>query len=96
MLFLWSNNFPNPYYVLSSIASFVFCWCQENQIVTIYLKCTHCKLKPVNLDFSPLDVTAVCLLEGFQNQQCMILADRILKAIGKELAEKHFKVGILF
>lgn len=45
--------------------------------------------------FSSLDVTAVCLLEGFQNQQCMILADRILKAIGKELAEKHFKVGIL-
>lgn len=37
------------------------------------------------------DVTAVCLLEGFQNQQCMILADRILKAIGKELAENHFK-----
>jgi len=37
------------------------------------------------------DVTAVCLLEGFQNQQCMILADRILKAIGKELAAEHFQ-----
>lgn len=37
------------------------------------------------------DVTAVCLLEGFQNQQCMLLADRILKSIGKELAAKHFE-----
>lgn len=37
------------------------------------------------------DVTAVCLLDGFQNQQCMILADRILKAIGKELAAEHFQ-----
>lgn len=38
------------------------------------------------------DVTAVCLLEGFQNQGNMMLADRILKSFGKELAEKHFKV----
>lgn len=37
------------------------------------------------------DVTAVCLLEGFQNQQCMILADRILKSIGRELAAEYFK-----
>jgi len=36
------------------------------------------------------DVTAVCLIEGLQNQQSMLLADRILKAIGKEKAEKHF------
>lgn len=38
------------------------------------------------------DVTAVCLLDGFQNQQCMILADRILKTIGKDLAAEHFQV----
>ncbi|XP_057302474.1 mitochondrial import receptor subunit TOM70-like [Hydractinia symbiolongicarpus] len=37
------------------------------------------------------DVTAVCLLEGFQNQPSMILADRILKAIGKELGAEYFK-----
>jgi len=37
------------------------------------------------------DVTAVCLLDGFQNQQCMILADRILKSIGKELAFEHYQ-----
>jgi len=38
------------------------------------------------------DVTAVCLLEGFQNQQCMILADRILKSFGKQLAEEYIKI----
>eukprot|EP00111_Clytia_hemisphaerica_P011292 TCONS_00033062-protein len=37
------------------------------------------------------DITAVCLLEGFSNQNNMILADRILKTFGKELAEAHFK-----
>jgi len=37
------------------------------------------------------DITAVCLLDGFQNQNSLVLADRILKAIGKEKAEKYFK-----
>ncbi|XP_065055601.1 mitochondrial import receptor subunit TOM70-like [Rhopilema esculentum] len=37
------------------------------------------------------DVTAVCLLEGFQNQEFMIMADRILKEVGKELAAKYIK-----
>jgi len=36
------------------------------------------------------DVTAVCLLEGFSNQQCMELADRILKGIGKDLAADNY------
>ena len=40
----------------------------------------------------PSDVTAVCLLEGFQNQEFMIMADRILKEVGKELAAKYIKV----
>ena len=29
------------------------------------------------------DVTAVCILEGFQNQQSMLLADQVLQLLGK-------------
>ncbi|XP_078088990.1 mitochondrial import receptor subunit TOM70 [Mustelus asterias] len=37
------------------------------------------------------DVTAVCILEGFQNQQSMLLADRVLKLLGKEKAKEKYK-----
>ncbi|KAK3744769.1 hypothetical protein QZH41_013302 [Actinostola sp. cb2023] len=37
------------------------------------------------------DLTAVCLLEGFNNPDWMIHADRVLKSIGKEKAHEHFK-----
>jgi len=36
------------------------------------------------------DVTAVCLLDGFSDQKCMELADRILKGIGKDLAAENY------
>uniref|UniRef100_A0AAY4EIH5 Mitochondrial import receptor subunit TOM70 n=1 Tax=Denticeps clupeoides TaxID=299321 RepID=A0AAY4EIH5_9TELE len=37
------------------------------------------------------DVTAVCILEAFQNQQSMLLADRVLKQLGKEKAKEKYK-----
>uniref|UniRef100_A0A4W3K720 Mitochondrial import receptor subunit TOM70 n=1 Tax=Callorhinchus milii TaxID=7868 RepID=A0A4W3K720_CALMI len=37
------------------------------------------------------DVTAVCILEGFQNQQSMLLADKVLKLLGKEKAKDKYK-----
>ncbi|XP_035671947.1 mitochondrial import receptor subunit TOM70-like [Branchiostoma floridae] len=37
------------------------------------------------------DVTAVCILEGFQNQQSMMMADRILKDMGWEKAKEKYK-----
>lgn len=44
-----------------------------------------------NLKRSALeDITAVCLLEGFSNQNNMLLADRVMKTFGKELAEKYY------
>jgi len=39
------------------------------------------------------DVTAVCILECFQNQQSMLLADKVLKSLGKEKAKDKYKVG---
>lgn len=45
-----------------------------------------------NSVFFALDLTAVCLLEGFNNPDWMVHADRVLKSIGKEKASKHFKV----
>ena len=39
-----------------------------------------------------LDVTSVCLIEGFQNQNFMMMADRILKEVGKDLAAERIKV----
>lgn len=47
--------------------------------------------------FSPvgrLDVTAVCILEAFQNQQSMLLADKVLKQLGKEKAKEKYKVHV--
>ncbi|XP_031696733.1 mitochondrial import receptor subunit TOM70-like [Anarrhichthys ocellatus] len=38
------------------------------------------------------DVTAVCILEAFQNQQSMLLADKVLKHLGKEKAKDKYKV----
>lgn len=38
------------------------------------------------------DVTAVCILEAFQNQQSMLVADRVLKQLGKEKAKEKYKV----
>lgn len=40
------------------------------------------------------DVTAVCILEAFQNQQSMLLADKVLKLLGKEKAKEKYKVGL--
>ncbi|XP_068126798.1 mitochondrial import receptor subunit TOM70 [Hyperolius riggenbachi] len=37
------------------------------------------------------DVTAVCILEGFQNQASMLLADKVLKLLGKEKAKDKYK-----
>ena len=41
-----------------------------------------------------LDVTSVCLIEGFQNQNFMLMADRILKEVGKDLAAERIKVSL--
>ncbi|XP_077464002.1 mitochondrial import receptor subunit TOM70 [Stigmatopora argus] len=37
------------------------------------------------------DVTAVCILEAFQNQHSMLLADKVLKQLGKEKAKDKYK-----
>lgn len=44
----------------------------------------------------PSDVTAVCILEAFQNQQSMLLADKVLKQLGKEKAKDKYKVFVQF
>lgn len=38
------------------------------------------------------DVTAVCILEGFQNPQSLMTADRVLKSLGQTKAKEAFKV----
>uniref|UniRef100_H3A9T0 Translocase of outer mitochondrial membrane 70 n=1 Tax=Latimeria chalumnae TaxID=7897 RepID=H3A9T0_LATCH len=45
----------------------------------------------VKLILVSLDVTAVCILESFQNQQSMVVADRVLKLLGKEKAKEKYK-----
>lgn len=39
-----------------------------------------------------VDLTAVCMIEGFNNPNWMVQADRVLKEIGKEKAEEYYKV----
>ncbi|XP_067675520.1 mitochondrial import receptor subunit TOM70-like [Haliotis asinina] len=36
------------------------------------------------------DITACCLLEGFQNQQSLVVADRVLKLLGKSKAREAY------
>ena len=39
-----------------------------------------------------VDLTAVCMIEGFNNPNWMVQADRVLKEIGKEKAQEYYKV----
>lgn len=56
-----------------------------------------CNLYTVGfVPFVPSDVTAVCILEAFQNQQSMLLADKVLKQLGKEKAKDKYKVFAQF
>lgn len=38
----------------------------------------------------------MCILEAFQNQQSMLLADKVLKQLGKEKAKEKYKVFVHF
>ena len=40
------------------------------------------------------DVTAVCILESFENQQSLLMADRVLKELGKTKARDAYKVRV--
>lgn len=68
----------------------------------ILLQCvTSVVMKTIELScicslFDPPDVTAVCILEAFQNQQSMLLADKVLKQLGKEKAKDKYKVFVHF
>ena len=42
--------------------------------------------------FFIVDVTAVCILESFENQQSLLMADRVLKELGKTKAKDAYKV----
>ncbi len=53
-------------------------------------------LQSVLFPVHPPDVTAVCILEAFQNQQSMLLADKVLKQLGKEKAKEKYKVFVHF
>ena len=39
-----------------------------------------------------VDLTAVCMVEGFSNPTWVMQADRVLKEIGKEKAREYFEV----
>ena len=43
-----------------------------------------------------IDVTATCILESFQNQQSLLMADRVLKELGKTKAKEAFKVPLIW
>ena len=36
------------------------------------------------------------MIEGFNNPNWMMQADRVLKEIGKEKAQEYYKVGVFF
>lgn len=68
---------------------------QYNPHDTVW-RCASLHIKPSQPPHPPFtpppDVTAVCILEAFQNQQSMLLADKVLKLLGKEKAKEKYKV----
>uniref|UniRef100_A0A3B4B9A8 Uncharacterized protein n=1 Tax=Periophthalmus magnuspinnatus TaxID=409849 RepID=A0A3B4B9A8_9GOBI len=57
-----------------------------------YIKALFRRAKALEkLDNKKEYVTAVCILEAFQNQQSMLLADKVLKQLGKEKAKEKYK-----
>ena len=42
------------------------------------------------------DITAVCILEQFQNQASIVTADRVLKELGSQKAKENVKARITF
>lgn len=74
--------------------------CLQAMSIMLLLSVVHCVSLMMTISFpvisdcfpSFLDVTAVCILEGFQNQQSMLLADKVLKLLGKEKAKEKYKV----
>jgi len=38
------------------------------------------------------DITAVCILENFANQQSLVMADRVLKDLGRSRAKERYQV----
>lgn len=48
----------------------------------------------VDIEICFEDVTAVCILEGFQNPQSLVTADRVLKSLGQTKAKEEFKVRL--
>ncbi|XP_075549784.1 translocase of outer membrane 70 [Dermacentor variabilis] len=61
-----------------------------------YVKALHRRAKAYEvvdeLDKCLEDITAVCILEGFQNQNSLLVTDRVLKKIGKARAKELIKV----
>lgn len=60
-----------------------------------YVKALHRRAKAYEivdeLDKCLEDITAVCILEGFQNQNSLLVTDRVLKKIGKASAKELIK-----
>ncbi|XP_037572842.2 mitochondrial import receptor subunit TOM70 isoform X4 [Dermacentor silvarum] len=60
-----------------------------------YVKALHRRAKAYEvvdeLDKCLEDITAVCILEGFQNQNSLLVTDRVLKKIGKARAKELIK-----
>ncbi|XP_077483448.1 mitochondrial import receptor subunit TOM70-like [Amblyomma americanum] len=61
----------------------------------IYIKALHRRAKAYEvvdeLKKCLEDITAVCILEGFQNQNSLLITDRVLKKIGKASAKEYIK-----
>ncbi|XP_043205508.1 mitochondrial import receptor subunit TOM70-like [Amphibalanus amphitrite] len=62
------------------------------QLAPRYAKALHRRAKACEalgeLSQALRDVTAVCILEGFQNQATLMMADRVLKELGKRHAKE--------
>ena len=42
-----------------------------------------------------IDVTALCILEGFQNPKSLMTADRVLKQLGQSKAKETYAVSFI-
>lgn len=62
----------------------------------LFCTCTSICYVEVDIEIFFKDVTAVCILEGFQNPQSLVTADRVLKSLGQAKAKEEFKVRLSY
>lgn len=91
--FLWKKSLNDIliWFAIKYVTTVVF----THFLTSVLHMCKYLLCGSWHWDFFK-DVTAVCILEGFQNPQSLVTADRVLKSLGQAKAKEEFKVRLSY